>query len=324
MAQKYKPQHRRLIFIDQQIGSGSYPNCSKLSRSWEVSAKTIQRDIDYLRDELGAPLEYSALHRGYFYRERTWQLPAIQVSEGDLFFMSVAEKILEQYENTPLHRTLCAVFDKIRQALPDKISIPAQLLSPRISIRGVPASLIDAQVWLTVAAAVQRDLRLEIEFRATGYRSFVCRVVEPYHLLGHSGEWYLIADGDRTGPLMYAMSRIRSARLLNEHFRSPSTFDVRKYLQGAFGVFRGDRSVTVRLRFCAEQAPYILERTWMEGQQVTRLKGGDIILSFKTTHLYEVTRWVLSWGEKVRVLAPQRLVEAVAGTLRRASVSYRH
>ena len=124
MAQKYKPQHRRLVFIDQQISAGSYPNCSRLSEGWEVSAKTIQRDIDYLRDELGAPIEYSPMQRGYYYKEQSWRLPAIQLSEGDLFFISVAENVLEQYENTPIRATLRGVFDKIRQALPEKVLLP--------------------------------------------------------------------------------------------------------------------------------------------------------------------------------------------------------
>ena len=54
---KFKPQYRRLLFIDRKVRDGSYPNCPSLAREWEVSVKTIQRDIDYLRDELGAPLE---------------------------------------------------------------------------------------------------------------------------------------------------------------------------------------------------------------------------------------------------------------------------
>jgi predicted DNA-binding transcriptional regulator YafY len=324
MAQKYKPQHRRLVFIDQQISAGSYPNCSLLSEGWEVSAKTIQRDIDYLRDELGAPIEYSPLQRGYYYRERTWRLPAIQLSEGDLFFISVAENVLEQYENTPLQATLRGVFDKIRQALPEKVSAPTDLFSPRISVRTVPSRLIDIEVWKAVVTALRKDLRLSIEFRAAGYTSFVRRVVDPYHLFAYSGEWYVIAAYKKAAePRLYALSRIRSAEVLDMHFQMPKDFDPKTYLRGAFGIFRGEKSVMVRLRFSTDQAPYILERTWMAGQRIKRLKGGEVVLSFRTTHLYEVERWVLSWGESVKVLGPKALLESVGSSLRKAARNYR-
>ena len=268
--------------------------------------------------------EYSPRHRGYYYRERTWRLSAVQLSEGELFFVSIAEKVLEQYENTPLRESLKAVVDKIRQALPEKVSAPADLLSPRISVRGIPTAMINAVTWQAVATALRKDLRLNLEFRAAGYTTFVRRVIDPYHLFAYSGEWYLIAaDRKAAEPRLYALSRIRSAEVLDEHFKMPKDFDPKEYLRGAFGIFRGEKSMMVRLRFPAEQAPYILERTWMEGQEIRNLRSGDVILSFRTTHLYEVERWVLSWGENVKVLGPKELVESVRDSLRNAARRYR-
>lgn len=66
--EKYKPQHARLLYIDREISKGSYPNNSQLALGYEVSAKTIQRDIDYMRYQLDAPIEYSAKHRGFLHR----------------------------------------------------------------------------------------------------------------------------------------------------------------------------------------------------------------------------------------------------------------
>ena len=82
---KYKPQHARLLFIDRRIHEKSYPNCRSLAAEYEVSVKTIQRDIDYMRIELNAPLEYSARERGFYYTEEQFQLPAMDIRESDLF-----------------------------------------------------------------------------------------------------------------------------------------------------------------------------------------------------------------------------------------------
>jgi len=87
---KYKPQHSRLLFIDRKIGEGRYPNCGTLAEEWEVSNKTIMRDLDYMRYQLEAPLEYSAKHRGYYYTEENFKLPAISIKESDLFAIYLA------------------------------------------------------------------------------------------------------------------------------------------------------------------------------------------------------------------------------------------
>ncbi len=82
---KYKPQHSRLLFIDRKISEGRYPNCGTLAEEWEVSSKTIMRDLEYMRYQLDAPLEYSAKNRGYFYTEENFKLPALSIKESDLF-----------------------------------------------------------------------------------------------------------------------------------------------------------------------------------------------------------------------------------------------
>lgn len=81
---KFKPQYRRLLYVDRKLREGAYPNCSTLADGWEVSAKTIQRDINYLKWELDAPIDYHRARHGYYYTERSYRLPAINVNESDL------------------------------------------------------------------------------------------------------------------------------------------------------------------------------------------------------------------------------------------------
>ena len=59
----FRPLLRRLLSIDSEIRSGRMPNCTSLARAEEVSRRTILRDIDYLRDELRAPIEYDPVKR---------------------------------------------------------------------------------------------------------------------------------------------------------------------------------------------------------------------------------------------------------------------
>ena len=84
-----KPQFSRLLELDRSIRAGKYPNCLSFSAEYEVSQKTVQRDIDYLKYQLGAPLEYDRGKQGYYYTTSSWFLPSLSLSEGSLGAMSM-------------------------------------------------------------------------------------------------------------------------------------------------------------------------------------------------------------------------------------------
>jgi len=62
-----RPPLERMKRLHQKLIAGDFPNCRKLSDELEVSSKTIQRDIDFMRDRLGLPMEVTgtvALYQG--------------------------------------------------------------------------------------------------------------------------------------------------------------------------------------------------------------------------------------------------------------------
>jgi predicted DNA-binding transcriptional regulator YafY len=67
----------------------------------------------------------------------------------------------------------------------------------------------------------------------------------------------------------------------------------------------------VRIWFSADHAPYVKERDWHPTQTIRENKDGSMVLSFKTNHLFEVKRWVLSWGAGARVLGPKELNQSI-------------
>ncbi len=65
----------RLQWIDLQLRTGNYPNAGQVSARFEISRRQALRDFEYMRDSLGAPIEYSAARRGFFYTSETFTLP---------------------------------------------------------------------------------------------------------------------------------------------------------------------------------------------------------------------------------------------------------
>jgi predicted DNA-binding transcriptional regulator YafY len=59
----------RMQLIYEAIRAERRPNCSLLAKRLEVSAKTVQRDIDYMRYQLNLPIEYDQERHGFYFTE---------------------------------------------------------------------------------------------------------------------------------------------------------------------------------------------------------------------------------------------------------------
>ena len=324
--QKFKPQYRRLLFIDRKIKERAYPNCVSLAEEWEVSAKTVQRDIDYLRDELEAPIAYDQLKHGYYYSEPNFSLPAISISESDLFSVCVAQTVLSQFRNTPLFSKLSSVFQKIRDSLPDKTTIHPSWMNERILVFPEPATRVKSDIWDILAKGIRDNRCLAIRHSRAVPKSGDSveeRVVDPYYLVSYKGEWYLSTYcHHRKAIRTFAVSRIASARILDESFKMPADMNKKTMFGDQFGIIWKDKFYKIRIRFSSEIAPFIRERQWHPEQKIKDIRGGGLILEFTTNHLNEVKDWVLSWGPGATVLAPQPLIDKVREELKRTTANY--
>jgi hypothetical protein len=58
---KFRVRWRHVLVIDQQVRAGRAPNCRRLAEELEVSRRTVLRDVDFMRYDLSAPIEYENL-----------------------------------------------------------------------------------------------------------------------------------------------------------------------------------------------------------------------------------------------------------------------
>jgi predicted DNA-binding transcriptional regulator YafY len=314
---KYKPQHTRLLFIDRKIREKRFPNRNSLAEEWETSYKTIQRDLDYLRYELDAPLAYSAKQRGYYYTEEQYQLPAINIRESDLFAIYLADKLLGQYEGTPIYDSLRSVFRKIEESLPDKVATKPGNDQSLFTVLPPFATVILPEVLATVFGCLRTSTRLEIEYRSPGGEP-KWRQVDPYHGVRFEGDWYVVGHCHLRGAIRtFSLARMVTARKGRERFALPAPFDFRRLFGSHFGIHWGEGEAEVRIRFAAHAAAYVRERLWHPSQTILEQPDGSLILTMTVNHLLELKRWILSWGDAAQVLAPIELVNDLRETARR-------
>lgn len=309
--------------IHGQLKAGDFPNCRKIANALEVSSKTIQRDIDFMRDRLGLPIEYDAAHVGYFYTEEVASFPSIEVSEGEVAALFVAQKALAQYRGTPFERPLRSAFRKIADSLKQRVSFSWSDLEEAISFHSAGASVADLELFETVSQAVLRSVELEFEYRKLQSKGYEARRVRPFHIACLENQWYLFAeDLERKQLRTFALPRMRAVRLTATKFRRPANFSISKVLSGSFGVFEGGKKHRIRLKFDAFAARLVSERTWHESQRLRGARDGSATLELELGGLEEIERWVLSWGSHARVLAPPELIARIREEARALAALY--
>ena len=301
-----------MIRIHQAIQSGSYPNATTLGVDLEVCTKTINRDTDFMRDRLGLPLEYDAVRAGYHYTQPVSSFPTLQITEGELFALLVAEKALQQYRGTNFEKPLVSAFKKMASSLPDTVSLNLADWEQTISFRTSAEPILNLEIFDALAKATAQRRQLKLAYRKPGRIATEERLVDPYHLANINGEWFLFAfDHLRKDIRTFVPARIKTAEPTGHTFVRPQKFSLEKRLRDSFGVHAGQGEFEVVLQFSEFVADYIREKRWHPSQQLRELKDGRLELRLKLSGLEEIKRWVLSWAGDAVAVAPPELAEMV-------------
>src|SRR3954452_11629313 len=307
-----RPPLEGMMRLHSALKARQFPNCQKIATELEVSAKTIQRDIDFMRYRLGLPIDYHPQEFGFYYTEPVTGFPNIEVSEGEITALLVAQKALAQYKGTPFERPLQSAFRKLTDGLKHRVSFSWHDLEDAISFRSAGASTSDLELFETVSKGVLRQVELELEYRKLESAGYEMRRVRPYHLGCLENQWYLFAeDLERRQLRTFALPRMRKVKLTTKGFRRPADFSIAQILSGSFGVYSSGKQQLIRVQFDPFGARLVAERRWHESQRVRESKDGSIILELELGGLQEIERWVLSWGKHATVLAPKELATRI-------------
>jgi predicted DNA-binding transcriptional regulator YafY len=301
-----------MLRIHQVLQAGKFPNATHLAGELEVSTKSIQRDLDFMRDRLELPIDYDHSRFGYFYSQEVIAFPTVQITEGELFALIVAEKALQQYRGTSFEKPLLSAIRKMEQALPDAISFNLSDVEQTISFRTRAEQILNLEIFDLLAKATAGRQQIEITYRKPGRRETEQRLVDPYHLANINAEWYLFAyDHLRKDIRKFVPARILSVKATGKHFTRPQKFSLERRLRDSFGVHSGEGQFEVIVRFNDRVADYIREKKWHQSQQLKELPDGAVELRMTLSGLAEIQRWILGWGGDAVVVQPQELVQSV-------------
>ena len=307
-----RPPLDRMQQIFHAIRKGNYPNRTRLAMDSEVTTKTVQRDLDFMRDRLNLPIAYNDQKQGYEFTQPVEGFPMVELSEAELVSVFVAQRALAQYKGTPFEHPLRSAFEKLVSGLDGKITLSWNDLESFISFRSFEIVPTDLATFQIVSESVRLGRVLTFEYKKLNSSKFEPRRIEPYHLACIQDQWYCFGhDVDRREMRTFVLARMKKAKFGADSFKRPEKFSIQEHLKNSFGVFTAKERYTVRIRFDKFAAQLIRERVWHPSQQIQELAGGQLEFELTVSSLHEIEPWVLSWGEHGKVIAPSTLRKRV-------------
>lgn len=301
----------RLRVIHEEIGAGRYPTVRRLAELLERSERTVKRDLRFMRDQLGAPLEFDRERGGWRYGELGWSLPPVRFGEGELLAFFTAEQALRATGRNPEAELLRAALAKLAGYLPEGVTVNLHALGEAVTFEPLPYTVAEPDTLLTLARAAAERRTVEFDYHSQHRDAHTRRRSDVLLLHNFGGDWYAVAFDHLRGEVRdFHAGRITRLVETPSTFEPPEGWDADKYLRRGFHMTRGGRVTTVEVVFDQYQARWMRERrAFHPDERREELPGGELRLSFPTGTggLEAVARFCLAYAGHCRVERPAAL-----------------
>ncbi len=101
------------------------------------------------------PIEYDPFRRGYWLTEKIKDFPLLQITEGEIVALFVAQRALAQYRGTPFEQPLRIACEKLVEGLQGELSVAWGDLDAAISFRNIETNPVDISIFKDLSFAVR-------------------------------------------------------------------------------------------------------------------------------------------------------------------------
>ena len=317
----------RVYKIEMLIRNRGHVSFRTLLDELEVSPATLKRDLDYLKDQLGAPIVYDRFLNGYKFGEeyqgQKHELPGLWFSERELYSLLMAHQLLSDLDaEGVISRHLQPLRERIHQMLGTS-EAGAKSLLDRVKVVSAARRPVPTQFFETVGEALLERRRLRMRYLTRGRGAVSDREVSPQRLVHYRNTWYLDAwCHSRERLLRFALDAIEQATVLETRARELPLRQVQAEMDGGYGIYAGAKRQWATLLFEAQAAAWVGRELWHDEQRGRWRADGRYELRLPYADETELVMDILRHGDQVRVLAPARLAERVARQLAAAAARY--
>jgi len=275
--------------------------------------------------ELGIPLKYlpedEFSEGGYFIDRQQYTLPKLELGPEELAMLFLAGSSALGQDGCPFSRDLVLALNKIALAAENGQEIPTPTgWWPKLSVD--PLLAVRRERLEKLQRAVAQRKKVFLTYHSWWRQEQSRRWVDPYGLACQRGQWYLVGYCHLRGAVrVFHVDRISALEINPEQpsksdFEPPANLNLRDYLASHPWQIKIHPPEEVEIE-AKEPVTELLARELAGAlEKIERHRGGGRLV-LRATNLEGLLPTVLWYRHWVRVLRPQKLVEAVKAALQR-------
>lgn len=239
------------------------------------------------------------------YKDADFSINNQPLNDTEIKQLKAAVQVLSRFQGNPQ-------FDWIQELIPvleSKLGLvatdhPVMSFDSNLDYVGLPfvTPVFNAIINKRVLEIMYQDFKSPLAFEVT---------LHPYHLKQFNSRWYVFGfNNSRNRIENLALDRIKDIREINENdlqYRSDET-DWENYFSDFVGVTKSEGDVEEIKIFITDaiQAAYIRTNPLHQTQKSIKEVEGGFETTIKVIPNYELEKLILSLGENVKVLAPEK------------------
>lgn len=313
----------RIIRLHHLLRRGRPVPLASMIEALSVSRATVVRDLEYMRDRMGAPIVYDRAANGHRYDPQApaFELPGLWFNASELYALLASEQLLEAVQPGVLAPHIGPLKARIRNLL-EKSGQQVDTVTSRIQLLCSARRRTESQHFGLLAEAVLNGHALDIEYHSRSRDEVTTRRIHPYRLIHYRDNWYVVGHCQRARTLrFFSLDRIRRTAPADSAFKPPTEPAVERYVGASFGIFGGEARAWAVLRFTQQAARWVADEQW-HPDQTGEWKEGAYELQVPYAHSKELLMDILKYGPDVEVISPPELREQVAGRVRETASRY--
>jgi predicted DNA-binding transcriptional regulator YafY len=292
-----------------------------------VSISTLKRDLDYMKDRLGAPIEWDRVLSGYRYAHADsvtpFALPGFWLHADEIHALLIMRALLSTL-GSDLVSSIVAPFVSRLERLVKESGIDPETVSERFRVQSLEIRRPEPETFGRLATAAVKRKQAHIRYFNRAANTSSDRTVSPQRLIFHRGKWYIDAWCHLRRELRrFAIDATCNVEVLDEPAKElVEGREAESYVQG-YGIFGGMAVDTARLRFSARRARWVVNDQWHPDQKSSLQADGSLLVEVPYGDDRELIRDLLRHGSDVEVLGPASLRERLREEVGRMSALYR-
>lgn len=313
----------RVLELYQAFLSGKLINKQEAAGQYHVNARSIQRDIDSIRDFLAEQCAKEGIVRRIEYdkKENGYRLVTQEIerlSKGEV--LALCKILLESraFTREQVEKQLQIILN-LCVSQKEKAEVEWFISNELFNYHDPAHAAVDPDNLWMAAQAIRNQSVLEIEYQKLKDHQIVKRTVEPVGLMFSEYYFYLmgiITDSStreafhkKNDPYstIYRLDRIHSVRETGEKFSVPykERFKEGEYKNRTQFMFGGEPQ-TIRFNYYGPSVEAVLDKFPMA--KVVDKQDGVCSIEAEVFGT-GVKMWLLSQGSRVKVTAPETLVQ---------------